>query len=136
MTNSIDLKDIERQIDELEHRHGKWVTSYSITPDGVSDVEFADIGPFDDYVINVWNCRAELRKQTGKMKLEPVGDMIPDDLRELYEDWLLENIEAQGGAINFSGIYRVVLGMPVAIANALGIVPEMEMWDEEDDEDM
>lgn len=69
------------------------------------------------------------------MNFTSVDDEIPASLHEIYYDWLLSNIEAQGGMVNRSGIYRVVLGMPIAIADALGIEPEMVMWDEDDDEE-
>lgn len=127
------FEEIDRKLDELERHTGKWVTGFTLTPEGITNVVYADIGPFDDYVINVWDCKAELCKQVGRMDFVSVEDKIPDELKDTCAEWLLDNIEAQGGAINRSGIYRVVLGMPAAVAEALGIVPEMEMWDEEGD---
>lgn len=132
----IKIKEIEKQVEALERSSGRWVMSYTIEEGGkITDVEYANFGPFDDYVINVWNLKPSLCRQVNCMKLEPVDDKIPDDLKSVYEEWLADNVEAQGGAINISGIYRVVLGMPIAVADALGITPEMEIWDEDDDDD-
>lgn len=133
---SINMKEVEKRISELEHRCGKWVISYTLHADGtIGSIEFADIGPFDDYVIVVQGMRPELCRQEGKLQFTSVDDRIPDEIRDLYLDWLLSNIEAQGGYVNRSGVYRWVLGMPKPVADALGIVPEMVIWDEDDDDD-
>jgi len=132
----IKIKEIEKQVEVLERSSGRWVMSYAVDEGGkITDVEYANFGPLDDYVINVRGFKPSLCRQINCMKLESVDDKIPDDLKSVYEEWLVDNVEAQGGAINISGIYRVVLGMPIAIADALGITPEMEIWDEDDDDD-
>lgn len=126
-------KQLEELIKEIERKAGKYVAMRRFDENGITDVEFANIGPYDDYVINVWNCRAELCRQAEDWHFSSVDGLIPDSLREEYEAWLVANIDAQGGTISTSGIYRVVLGMPKPIADVLGIVPEAVILDEEDD---
>lgn len=120
MNKSVSVRELEERIKKIENEAGRWVTRYRITEDGsVLPVEFADVGPHDRCVINVYGCRPELCVQRGRMKLAPVEVYIPEERLEEYEQWLYDNLEEQNAPVNISGIRKVVLPVPEFIDEAV-----------------
>lgn len=119
MRKGVTHEELERAIAEAERVAGKYVVRCAITEDGVTDFEYANFGPGDTYVINVWNCRATLCRQRGHFDLEPVelAGLSAEEVAAV-EDWLYDNVDAQG-SITVSGIYPIVVEPPDAVAKAL-----------------
>jgi hypothetical protein len=58
---------------ELEQRYNRYIVSCEIADDGrVENIVWADIGPLDDFVVEVHDFRPRLHRQTGYWEFEPV----------------------------------------------------------------
>ena len=107
----------EELIADLERKPNKYVVRFGFGQDGSFNIEFAEIGPLDEYVISVTEQGAELCRQTGRMEFESVRGLIPDSLLDEYRNWLEANLVTA----TCPGVYKVSLDMPVSIAEVLGV---------------
>jgi hypothetical protein len=70
------------------------------------------------WFINVWDCQAELLAQDAADNFYDVQFLEPELEEEIQED-ILQNIDEQGGAINFSGYYSISDSLAQKLEKAL-----------------
>ena len=112
-------QEIAEKIACLEREAGKFVVHAEVVDGELRKVEYAPFGP-GDLVIFVWNMRAHLAiaSTKGARDLEFKYIDFPEESPKV-EEWLWENVYAQGGAMNVSGLYTVVLPLPETVREAI-----------------